>query len=260
MYTEEEVKEIAESSLNIAIRNWGHVGKQMILEKASFEGFASDSSINTNIPGHPYINIGDVPKVEEFIALVVDMRKSSDRLNNREIENISNIENGFQRIYYETSALLPALDKTISFFGGQVTEYLGDGLLALFKVDEQNKLNSLSSAYKAAKHCINETRVIVNTLLSTRFHGISPLDIGAGLSMSRAMVTTVGIGEKSHPKAIGTCVWEASKLSVGHNIISLSPSIEKGWPSSAGGSTKFIKNICPRVIKSFGEGSFRINE
>jgi len=37
-----------------------------------------------------------------------------------------------QRIFYETSALLPAMAKLIFFENGSVTEYLGDGVLGLF--------------------------------------------------------------------------------------------------------------------------------
>lgn len=55
------------------------------------------------MPGHPFID-GDLPAVDEFVALVVDMRKSSACLRSPEVS--ASISCGILRVYYETSALL----------------------------------------------------------------------------------------------------------------------------------------------------------
>ena len=97
-----------------------------------------------------------------------------------------------QRVYYETSALLPALAFTISKNNGSVTEYLGDGVLAFFKVDEENVTKSIYEAIDAAKECLDYCLETINTVLKNRY-GLPKLEIGIGLAYGEALVTLVGI-------------------------------------------------------------------
>lgn len=231
------VKDAAENGLNEAVSNWkkvGHLMRVMVLDHVGNEAYAKSESY---IPGHPFIETGK-PAVDEFIALAVDMRKSSARLITN--EHFPGIESGIQRVYYETSALLPALAQTARFEDGEVTEFLGDGVLILFKVDEIFRTKSVTRAHLAAKNCIAETRDIVNALLHARF-SLPEIQIGAGLSISKALVTLVGLQDNMQPKAIGQCVWEASKLSDGVNRVHMSKSFRAAWPTSKGGTTTFTR-------------------
>ncbi|QVL21429.1 hypothetical protein KH389_12955 [Pseudomonas qingdaonensis] len=239
------VRKAAVEGLDEAIRTWRKVG--MVLESAtrSFEVYAGTES---NIPGHPFVQSGE-PEVTEFVALVVDMRNSTDRLQN--LQKFPPIESGFQRVFYETSALLPALATTVQFKDGHVTEYLGDGALILFKVDTNDRAQTVRDAYLAANECVTETRQIVNELLAERFQ-LPSLSIGAGLSISHAIVTLVGTSAFRQPKAIGQCVWEASKLSSGVNTVRVSDNLKEAWPSSPGGVLRFERlNNLPKKLVGF---------
>ena len=177
----------------------------------------------------------DKPQVDEFIALVVDMRNSTQRLKTHIKEAKVN---GLQRVYYETSALLPGIAVTCGFEGGMVTEYLGDGGLILFGVDVDNREESVRMAYRAAKNCISETRKFINNTIKNRYN-LPEISLGAGLAMSKAMVTLVGAPGNYQPKAIGSCVWDATKLSGGMNTVHVSPDIKGVWPKSKGGLMRF---------------------
>ncbi|WP_322005159.1 hypothetical protein [Paraburkholderia tropica] len=69
------------------------------------------------------------------------MRGSTRRLNT----HIANAKvNGLQRVYIETSALLPAIAVTCGLEDGMVTEYLGDGCLTLFRVNKDDRVASVN--------------------------------------------------------------------------------------------------------------------
>lgn len=232
----DEVYRAALGGLERAISNWTQVGHQMrkamAIDSAGMESYAANESV---IPGHPYID-PDKPEVDEFVALVLDMRKSSERLKTR--GDFPGIQDGFQRVYYETSTLLPALAQTALHKDGHVTEYLGDGVLILFKVDTTDRPSTIRAAYTAAARCVDISRNIVNELLYDRFQ-LPELHIGAGLSLSKALVTMVGITTNMQPKAIGQCVWEASKLSDGYNKVHVSKDLKDAWPSTKSGTLRF---------------------
>ncbi|MBB4519740.1 hypothetical protein [Paraburkholderia fungorum] len=229
------VRTTVREGLQRAIVNWTKVGRDMV-RKATNDSVAMEASAQKSIiPGHPWVSDG-VPKVDEFVAVVVDMRNSSQHLKSR--INRPRVQHGFQRIYYETSALLPAIAVTSSFEGGTVTEYLGDGALVLFPVDTANRARSVRDAYRAADNCVRDMRDIVNEEISGIFD-LPPIDIGVGLSLSKALVTLVGADPHTQPKAIGECVWEATKLSGGVNTVHVSRSVREAWPSSKNGLLKF---------------------
>jgi class 3 adenylate cyclase len=99
-------------------------------------------------------------------------------------------------------------------------------------------VRSVKDAYRAADNCVKDTREIVNEALSKMFD-LPPIDVGAGLSMSKALVTLVGAEPDMQPKAIGECVWEATKLSGGVNAVYVSSSVREAWPSTKGGLLRF---------------------
>lgn len=110
-----------------------------------------------------------------------------------------------QRLYYETSALLPALERAIQYEGGSVTEYLGDGVLALFAVEDDDEASAVYAAYEAAENCLGDIRAIVNDALGERYV-LPPLRFGVGMALGRAVVSLMGIEGNSHTKAFGKCV------------------------------------------------------
>lgn len=240
-----KVRVAIEQGLDRAESNWKQVGH--LLEKRlekSMEAHATDSA-DSSIPGYPVVSV-DRPQVDEFVALVVDMRGSTQRL--KTIINSAKV-NGLQRIYYETSALLPAMAVTCGFQAGTVTEYLGDGGLVLFGVDKDDRRKSVQLAYRAATNCIGDMRRLVNDAIAKRYN-LPEVSLGAGLAMSKAMVTLVGVPGNYQPKAIGSCVWDATKLSGGINAVHVSPEIKGVWPSSEGGLMRF-KRLDLKHVEGF---------
>jgi hypothetical protein len=238
-----QIKRIVKSSLDKAENVWRNHGKELVKAGILAEDYSAraDSAhevVQSKIPHHPLVD-GDRPKVADFIALVADMRNSSTHLLCAISEKKSDVSL-LERLYYETSALLPALEMTLSYNDGAVTEYLGDGLLSLFFVDESDKEEAIRKAYRSARNCLGDTRNIVNEELMSRYR-LPPLDIGIGLSYSKALVQLVGIVGERHPKVIGNCVYYASKLSGGINEIYIDNTIRILWPVSEGGKLRFTK-------------------
>lgn len=197
-------------------------------------------SVPSQIPGHEFVTAAG--ETAELICLVADMRKSSEHLM---CALGGNRPSQLKRIHYETSALLPALERTIQYKKGAVTEYLGDGILALFRVTEDQEA-SIRNAYRAARNCVGDTLEIVNDVLESRY-GLPPLVIGVGLGMSKAVVTLVGLGQE-HPKAIGQNVYYATKLAKGRNQVIVDATMEAKWPLAEGdGGLQFKKKYINEV-------------
>ena len=229
-----------QDNLEKSEKAWEMHGDYLTQKSITLECIAADQSQPSKIPG--YSNVNEVPKADQFIALVVDMRKSSSRLKTKCKESL--LEDGLQRLYYETSALLPAIAETVAFENGAVTEYLGDGALALFRVDKNSAFDTIRAASRAARNCIVDTRNLINSEIDRRYN-LPPLQLGVGLSIGNALVTLVGSTENRQPKVFGECVWEATKLSSGVNKIYVSKKLRERWPSSPGGRISFgeIENL-----------------
>lgn len=232
------ISTLVEKSLNQAEIHWREGGYKLITESnASIEALnksAMDSAAS-QIPGHEIVKEGETI-VGDFIAIVADMRNSTEHMltANRSVKL-----DGIQRVFYETSALLPALEKTINIYKGGVTEYLGDGILGFFKKDEREPEQYIYDAHNAAKYCLNDSLKIVNDALSFRY-GLPPLKIGIGLALSKALVSLSGIEGSRHAKAYGECVFRATKLSGGNNVILIDSNLKATWPSSKGGKLSFV--------------------
>lgn len=238
------VKKAISEGLDRAEKNWRKVGHLLKSESMERSDYVMDS-VPSSIPGHPFVSTDD-PKVDEFVALVVDMRDSTKRLKTYEH---GHQVRGLKRIYYETSALLPGVAAVCGLKEGSVTEYLGDGALILFGVDKEDRASSVRTAYQAAVNCIEDMRDLMNAELRERYR-LPNVDLGAGLAMSEALVTVVGIPGKFHPKAIGSCVWDASKLSDGRNVVHVSKGVKDAWTPSKGGTLSF-KSLGYRHVDGF---------
>lgn len=240
-----DISDLAIENLKHAENIWNEVGSDLVVslsETATMDSVRKYESLPSNIPGHSLISENN-PKVETYIALVADIRDSSKHLMHRISERETKV-NQLQRVYYETSALLPALAQTVKYEKGVVTEYLGDGVLSLFLVpnseDEKERAAVLYASRRASINCIDDTRNIVNNILRDRYN-LPALNIGVGLSMSTALVTLVGLKGEKQAKVIGECVYRATKLSSGNNKIIVDESIEQAWPTSKGGKVRFVR-------------------
>ena len=236
---ESAIIECIRESLDRAENHWRQGGYKL-LEKAIALDAVNErmESAPSHIPGHNIVQ-DDITIIDEFIALVADMRDSSKHLNSAISEKTAKVSQ-LQRVYYETSALLPALALTVKFEKGSVTEYLGDGILALFKVDPNDKSIAIYAAYEAAANSIGRTRDLVNDALRERY-SLPDINLGVGLAMSKTIVTLIGLPGEKHPKAFGECVFRATKLSGGKNEIYVDEFVRKTWPQAKGGTLQFVQ-------------------
>lgn len=234
------IKKLVKDSLDQAEKHWRDGGYQLIAESSLSVESASLNAMDSapsRIPGYEIVKDGETI-VDEFIAIVIDMRGSTDHLLNA--DNNCSLD-GIQRVFYETSALLPALEKTINVYNGGVTEYLGDGVLGFFKRDEDDPKKAIYNAYDAAKSCLSITLDIVNKELKERYNLI-PLVIGVGMALSKALISLSGINGLKHPKAYGECVFRATKLSGGQNTVLVDERLKAAWPKSSGGMLSFSRS------------------
>jgi len=224
--------------LDRAERHWAEKG-HFLLEGAEGFRIASDAldQMPSNIPNHPIVD-GEKVVLDEFIVLVADMRGSTNHLLCAISDSKTKIPfEGVKRIYYETSALLPALNEIITYYKGSVTEYLGDGVLALFHYDGDD---SIYKAQKAASDIILEMRGIINCELSQRY-GLPEIHLGVGMALSKCLVTQVGSHGNMQPKVFGESVYRATKLSDGEDFVGIDLPLRMKWPKGKGGKLKFLE-------------------
>ena len=123
---------------------------------------------------------------------------------------------------------------------GAVTEYLGDGLLALFQssqnIEERNHV--LGNTITAAKDCMEGLGDVVNPILHSRY-SLPFLEVGIGLAYSEAIISHFGLHPDTQVKVIGKCIYLASQLSKGRNEIIIHENLEMIWPTSKDGRLKF---------------------
>lgn len=242
---QEQVRTVCCYSLDEAENEWEYTeaGQKLVEKSASMESrneslVIFDSAIPSNIPRHDLV---DKAKISDFIALVCDIRKSTQRLSTT-LADAS--VNGIQRVFYETSALLPSLEVVIHHFGGSVTEYLGDGVLGFFPYLNDD---DLYNSYYASIGCMEMVRTIVNIEIKSRYN-LPPLDIGIGMACGPAMVRKVA---RRHVKAFGRCVWTASKLSGGTNLILVDEVLRGKWLSSQNGAISFRTKQLSKDVEGY---------
>src|SRR5580658_6215222 len=100
-----EVTSIVARALDKAERVWNDHGMAMDVEiRADSAGIIKRERVPSRIPGHSTVESGN-ECVGTFIALVADIRESSKHL--RQAIGTPAKVSQLQRLYYETSALLP---------------------------------------------------------------------------------------------------------------------------------------------------------
>ena len=147
-----------------------------------------------------------------------------------------------ERVFYEVSALLPAMGRIVNEYKGAVTEYLGDGLLALFQfpktIPERDEV--VRRVYRAARSSMDALNEVVNPILNTRY-GLPALQIGIGLAHSDAIISHFGLAPNTQIKVIGECIYFASQCSKGRNEIIVHERLEQLWPTAKDGKLRFTK-------------------
>jgi hypothetical protein len=209
---------------------WKEVGPQFLFESKLIKVMFSEQKIETFIPGFPFIEEGK-PKTGNFVALVLDVRESTKHLTQAIKAKASLLE----RVLYETYAINTMGEFVIGRHNGGITEFLGDGFLALFHVE---KKDDVKKSKKAAHECLQSLDV-VNEILKERYD-LPPLVIGIGLAYSKAIITIMGSVNNLHPKVLGKCVYKASKIATGQNEVLYDPDLKYIWPSCKGGKLKFV--------------------
>jgi class 3 adenylate cyclase len=226
-------------ALDDAEKIWKEVGHHFVnerLEKA-FSAMAEAEKVPSKIPGFPFVQEGE-PQVADFIALILDIRNSTQHLLQAISAKIAKASQ-LERVLYETTAINTAGSIIVDYYKGGITEYLGDGFLALYRVKDTKNPAEVYDAYNSAKFYLSTALNEINTILNNRY-SLPNLEIGIGLAYSKAIVTIVGHGKNLHPKALGECVYRASKLSKGVNEIFIDERLELLWPKADDGTLKFI--------------------
>lgn len=229
-----ELSAIVNKTLDRCEEQWDNTLGRATLQKAT----AATEMSESNIPGHPYLP-KDTYKSDIFVAFMLDMRDSTKHLRQAISGRTAKVSQ-MKRVFYEVSALLPAMTKLIHDKDGAVTEYMGDGLLALFQLpkekDERDAV--LRNCSLAAGHCMSALHQVSNPILNKRY-GLPPLEIGIGLAFSDAIISHFGLPPNTEVKAIGECIFFASQLSKGRNEIIVHENLERIWPTSEGGKLRF---------------------
>lgn len=234
MTNEQLIKEV-NNALNKAENIWKKVEPELVMmSEAALITDGLEYSLPSNIPGHQQVD-PIKPEVDNFIAFVLDIRNSSKHLT--EAIGTDAKASQLERVFYEITAINTIGSLITNKNHGKITEFLGDGFLALYKVSKTDKQN-VYKAHCAAKECIQITKEIVNPILSDRYK-LPPLEIGIGMAYSQAIITTMGYGDNLHPKALGECVFRATKLSDGKNTILIDNRLKEFWPSSKNGKLRF---------------------
>jgi hypothetical protein len=111
-------------------------------------------------------------------------------------------------------------------------------LLAFFKVDRNNSDESCYASRRAAADSMKAMKEIINPILDSRYQ-LPAVQIGIGLSVSKAIITLTGQGNFLKPTAFGICVFNASKLSKGKDEVIIDEALERKWPISPNGKVRF---------------------
>lgn len=250
----EKLRELVDSSLTTADERWRAHGTKLLLKldeskKAAGVG-ATPDYVTSYIPGHPVVATA-TPTVSSFIAWMLDLRESTKHMTERIGPPARATE--LHRIYLETTALLPATASIVDDRGGNVTEFQGDGVLALFPVPDdlspsKERDDAVYAAFNAAEDALACVATVINVALRERY-ALPPIHVGVGLALSRALVTTVGLEAHQQAAAFGQGVWRASKLSKGYGTIEVDECLHMAWPKAKGGPLRFQRQ--PQNARGF---------
>jgi class 3 adenylate cyclase len=155
-------------------------------------------------------------------VLFVDLRRSTRRA----------VEIGPKKTYLTVHALLPTLAHLVSCAAGDVANFRGDGLFALFGLDEEgnNPKNldcgqEVKKAVRCGKAMLEAVDEVVNAILP-QFDVPGDLNIGIGIDVGDVVITRVGLAGVNEVTAYGNAVNHAAKFCGGNGAIIVS---ERAW-------------------------------
>jgi len=238
---DERIKNGVNTAFFKADHIWEKVGHEFITEsqRIMFSNDLVKAQVHSNLPDLPFLEDGR-PIVANYIALVLDIRESTKHLTQSVSADITLL----RRVVTETFAINAMGAIIVTNYNGSITEYLGDGFLAFFKVDDETNVEErgkvASKAYYCAEKCIEKLNSIVNVLLKEKYK-LPALEIGIGLAYSKAIVSVVGGASNFQVKAIGECVFNASKLAYGKNEIHTDKVYKRIFPKAKNGEKGTIE-------------------
>ncbi len=233
------IRALAKERLEDAENKWTNAKDKLV--KLAEDSNRHIAKALTQIPGYEILDENEAEiHVDDFVVLIADLRDSTKHLLNH-CAAARNEATRLKRVFIETFVLLPCLAQTIGFSQGRVTEYLGDGLLAFYRVPEGKGGKVVVEAHHTAEKCIEAVIDIINPLLKEEY-GLPGLEIGIGISRGPGIVNWVGLpGEFMLPKVFGEAVYYASKCACGSNEILLSQTAQNTWPMVEEGKKPVVR-------------------
>jgi len=155
----------------------------------------------------------------------------------RDSTSIINSNNGLVKMFLIFYVYAGIVAKIVDKHNGTSTEFLGDGVLNLFGIQEVGKDQALRKSIQAAWDIMDAKDQILNPLFIE--YDLPEIEYGIGIDHGITIVTHFGYRSDTDLKAFGRCVYNASKLSKLANQIVVSENSKSVWPSSQGGRLKF---------------------
>lgn len=226
-FKRDELLDFIDTNLNIAtgaVRSMGLGGIN--------EHFEKRAKFMAKLKTFEHMSVGWAEKVEAAI-LFVDMRGSTARADSLPAQDT----------FMTMQALIPTLAYIASGSGGHIAGYRGDGLFAVFGLDDEGKNpptfdyeHVVKRACVCGKIMINATNDIVNESLRRR--GIKTgVEVGVGIGAGTVVITKIGLAEANEVTAYGDQVNKAAKLSCGRSKIFTTLEASLKYPKSKNGKT-----------------------
>ncbi|MEA1910058.1 MAG: adenylate/guanylate cyclase domain-containing protein [Spirochaetota bacterium] len=187
---------------------------------AKMKGFSPDVRLacQTTVDGD--ISIRRLVLDKEDIAVAINEGRSKINDVSREIEatilfsDIRSFTSFSEKslpydIVHILNRYFDALGDNIDSNGGYIDKYMGDGIMAIFGLDQQSEENSSTQAVSAAIMMIN-TLEDFNKYLASRFN--YKFKIGIGIHTGKVIVGNLGYRKKKEFTAIGDTVNTASRI------------------------------------------------
>jgi class 3 adenylate cyclase len=189
--------------------------------------------------------VKDLPRFRNFTLgdgatawgaiLFVDLRNSTKRAKSI----------GPRKTYLTMHALLPALAYAVDQYGGYTVGFRGDGLFAVFGMNEhgrnpdgQSQGRVIVDACSCGQFMIEAVAKVVNPALEER-ECAGNLHIGIGIDSGTIVITRIGFLFADEVTAYGDAVNSAAKISdISDNTVIVSEEVDQLFPTSEGGRVK----------------------
>jgi class 3 adenylate cyclase len=222
-----ELERLAKQYLKVAL---SHIDSNVNLTERQKKALSS-ITINeqAELPGYEErrIRFGKFEN-REFVAMMTDIRDST---------SIINSENGLVKMFLIFYVYAGIVAKIVDKHNGTSTEFLGDGVLNLFGIQEHGQDQALRNSIQAAWDIMDAKDQILNPLFIE--HDLPEIEYGIGIDHGMTIVTHFGYRSDTDLKAFGRCAYNASKLSKLPNQIVVSENSKSVWPSGPGGKLSF---------------------